>query len=96
MERLRRARGYEAVALELEHFLKGYTPPHWKEPLGSVMAVDMVSTDSARKFASSYRKGGLTHELKEHPRTFYHNPNVAQAVKEFFEKGLHKKYVKIR
>ncbi|MFH1332108.1 MAG: hypothetical protein ABIH63_02370 [archaeon] len=90
----RKAKGYEAVAIELEYFLKKYTPLHWREPLSSVMAVDMVTIDSARQFVKSYDKGKLPQTLEEHPKTFYHNPNVAQAVKEFFEKGLHKKYLK--
>lgn len=90
----RRAKRYEAVALELEHYLRGYKPPHWREPLSSVMAVDMITVDSAKKFVKSYDKGTLPETLKEHPKIFYHNPNVAQGVKEFFEKDLHKKYLK--
>ncbi|MDO8516920.1 MAG: hypothetical protein Q7S33_02240 [Nanoarchaeota archaeon] len=90
---MNKAKGYEAIGIELEDFLKRYKPNHWKEPLGSVFIIDSVMPKTAKEFVASFQNGTLPETLKKQ-EGFFDNPNVAQAVKEFFDKGDYKKYLK--
>ena len=40
--------GQWELALDLEHFIRSFIPPHWKEPIEKVMFVPFVSEKDIR------------------------------------------------
>ena len=77
------AKDYELDAIRLERFIKNYVPLGWKEPIGTVMTGFMFSAEDIKRMETDYREGVLRERIDER----YKNPNVTQAILEFFEKN---------
>ena len=76
------AEGYELDTIRLERFIKNYVPTGWKEPIGKVMTGFIFFVEDIKKMETDYKDGVLKEKMDER----YKNPNVTQAILEFFEK----------
>lgn len=83
------AKGYEAIGMKLEDYLKRYEPDNWVEPLGEVFSIPIITEKVAKTFTESYNNSSLQNTLENQSNTFYQNPYVKEGIIEFYNKKLH-------
>ena len=87
MDEPRIAKGYEALALDIEGHVKQYTPEGWTVPISNVMHSPMFSAEEAEALAGSFEDGSLAEKLKD--RHF----GIAEAIVKYFADGRHKRHI---
>ena len=77
------ATGYELKAIKLENFIKNYIPSGWKEPIGKVMSGFSFFEEDIIEMEEDFKRGEGV--LKDKINEKYKNPNVVQAILDFFK-----------
>ena len=77
------ARGYELKAIQLENFIKRYMPSGWKEQIGKVITGFTFFEQDIIDMEEDYKKGEVV--LRDKLNEKYKNPNVVQAILDFFK-----------
>ncbi len=94
------AKGFNRLAIDLENYIRNYTPSTWIVPISNVNYVPIFLPEEIKIFFESHKKGTLNSKLEElsnekrFPYVQLKPWYVREAIKEFFDKKIYSEYEK--
>ena len=86
MEKLpeeQKVKNYDLIAVQLDRFVRDYTPAGWEVPIRNVMSPPFILAQDIKEMEVDYKNGVLKDKLDKK----YKNPNISEAFLAFFERN---------